>query len=183
MPNYHPYLISSLPFLQFGMKAPMEFKRFLQLARDFIPNEELAILENCADIFDEHDKAKNESKGIVKTWRDFEFTLRNELVKVRAKKVHKDAARYLRNYLEAEPSFAHKINEITRQPQLLEVERLLDMLRWNKMDELCLGHYFDIEILFIYAQKLLILKRWDNIRGAEKQKLLNSVLEAVTQHA
>lgn len=182
MPNYHPYLISSLPFLSFGMKAPMGFKQFLELARDFIPNEEFTILENCADILNEPFNVQSKSKGILKEWVDFEFMLRNELVKIRAKKLHKDAAIYLRNYLETEPSFAHKINEITRQPQPLEAERLLDALRWNKLDELCFGHYFDIEFLFVYAQKLLILKRWDNIRSAQKQELLNGVLKAVEQH-
>jgi hypothetical protein len=183
MPNYHPYLISSLPYLQFGTKAPMEFNRFLQLARDFIPQKESAVLENCADIFKGPYNDKNKASSIVRAWHDFEFGLRNELVKIRAKRLHKNAEPFLRNYLEVDPSFAHKLSEITRQPQPLEVERLLDVLRWNKLDELCFGHYFDIEFLFVYAQKLLILSRWDTIRGADKPQLLNGVIAAVEQHA
>ncbi|MCK9574272.1 MAG: DUF2764 domain-containing protein [Candidatus Omnitrophica bacterium] len=183
MPNYHPYFISSLPFLQFGMKAPLEFKRFLELASDSIPKSELTILENCADIIEEPQKYKYNKKNIVKIWRDFEFMLRNELVKVRAKRLHKDAVSFLRSGLDAGPLFAHAIGEIARQPHPLEAERLLDMLRWNKLDELCFGHYFDIEFLFVYAQKLLILERWDNIRSAQKQKLLNSVLEETARQA
>jgi len=179
MPNYHPYLISSLPFLQFGMKAPFEFKRFLQLAGDSIPKSELAILENCSGTIAEPQKYKHDEERIVKIWRDFEFELRNELVKIRARRLHKDAASYLRTGADAEPSFAHTIGEIARQPNPLEVERLLDVLRWRKLDELCFGHYFDIEFLFIYAQKLLILERWDNIRSADKQKLISRVLETV----
>jgi len=216
MPNYHPYIISSLPYLHFGTKAPMEFNRFLELVRDFIPQKDLAVLENCADIFnplaripqatpvdelqsgtsphgDEQkmtpelcpwgSREPYKAKGIVKVWHDFEFGLRNELVKIRAKRRHKNAAAYLRNYLEVEPSFAHKLSEIVRQPQPLEVERALDTLRWNKLDELCFGHYFDIEFLFIYAQKLLILKRWDIIHSAERQQLLDRVITVVEQHA
>jgi len=182
MPNYHQYLISSLPYLSFGMKAPMEFGRFLELCRDLIPQAEVTVLENCADIFKEPGKAKIKAKGIVKMWHDFEFGLRNELVKIRAKRLHKDAAVYLRNYSEADLVFTHKLSEITRQPQPLEVERMLDMLRWNKLDELCFGHYFDMEVLFVYAQKLLILSRWDKIWGADKGKLLNRTLESIEQH-
>jgi len=183
MPNYHQYLIASLPYLQFGAKPPINFNRFLELCRDFIPQKELTVLENCADIFKEPGKAKIKTEGIIKTWRDFEFGLRNELVKIRAKRLRKDAAPFLRSYLETEPSFAHKLSEITRQPQPLEFERLLDLLRWNKLDELCFGHYFDMEFLFVYAQKLLILSRWDVIRSANKQQLLNNVITAVEQHA
>jgi len=161
----------------------MEFNRFLELCRDFIPQKELAVLENCADIFKVPYNDKNKTSGIVKAWHDFESGLRDELVKIRAKRLHKDATPFLRNYSEAEPSSTHKLSEITRQPQPLEVERLLDVLRWNKLDELCFGHYFDIEFLFIYAQKLLILKRWDTIHSANKQQLLNNLITVVEQHA
>jgi len=165
------------------MKSPIEFDRFLQLANDLIPRKELAVLKNCADILKEPGKVKNKTEGIVKAWHDFEFGLRNELVKIRAKRLHKDAAAYLRNYLEADVSFVHKLNEVVRQPQPLEAERLLDILRWSKLDELCFGHYFDIEFLFVYAQKLLILKRWDAIRNAQKEQLFNSVVTSIEQAA
>lgn len=178
MPNYYQYFIASLPYLHFGMKAPMDFDVFLTQARDFIPRGELAVLENCADFLKEN---KNKDKGqiIAKAWRNFEFGLRNELVKIRAKHLSRDAEKYLRNYQEAEPSFLHKINEIARQPHSLEVERMLDGLRWNKLEELCFGHYFDIEFLFVYAQKLLILKRWDLIRAADKEKVFNGVINSI----
>jgi hypothetical protein len=164
------------------MKAPIGFKRFLELCSDSIPKDELAILENSPDIIKEQQKFYVKPKPIVKAWRDFEFMLRNELVKIRAKRLHKDATSYLRAPLDAEFSSAHTIGEIARQPHPLETERRLDALRWNKLDELCFGHYFDLEFLFVYAQKLLILERWDRIRSADKQKLLNGVLEAVAQH-
>lgn len=179
MPSYHIYLVSSLPFLQFGTKAPIGFTRFLEVCADLIPKEESAILENCTGIIEVQQKIKVKAKSIIKTWYDFEFMLRDELVKIRAKRLYKDPAHYLRSYLDTEPTLTHRINEIMRQPSPLEVERLLDILRWNKLDGLCLGHYFDIEFLFIYAQKLLILERWDKIRGADKQSLLSNVLETV----
>ncbi|MDD4954577.1 MAG: DUF2764 family protein [Candidatus Omnitrophica bacterium] len=177
MPNYHQYLIASLPYLNFGAPAPMGFARFLELAQDFIPQREFAVLKNCADILKEPCKAS----GIANTWRDFESSLRNELVKIRAKRLHKDAEKYLRNYSEAELSFIHKLNEITRSPHSLDAERALDLLRWNKLDELCFGHYFDIELLFIYAQKLLILIRWDKAHAAQKEKVLNNIVNSIEQ--
>lgn len=183
MPSYYIYLISSLPFLQFGAKAPITFERFLELCRNLIPAKEFLLLSISKNIINEDLEKYGKINNIVNSWRDFEFMLRNELVKIRAKRLHRDAAAYLRSDSQAEPLFAHKIGEIARQPSPLGVERLLDMMRWDKLEELNFGHYFDMDFLFVYAQKLLIMERWDKIRSADKGKLLNETLESIEQHA
>ena len=179
MPNYHIYITSSLPYLQFGLKAPISFERFLELCRNLLSPEEFSFLKISKNIIEEDIKHYSKISDTAIIWQNFEFMLRNELVKIRAKRLHRNALSYLRGHLETEPSLAHKISEIVRQPHPLEAERMLDMVRWNKLEELCFGHYFDIEFLFIYAQKLLLLERWDKIHSADKQELLNNTLNAI----
>lgn len=183
MPNYHTYIISSLPFLQFGHKAPMAFERFLEICKDLVSHDEFLILKDSKNITDGKIKDRVKAGSIMQVWHDFEFLLRNQLVNIRAKRLHKNADKYLRGRFDTDPSFTHKVGEIARQPQPLEVERSLDAMRWNKLEELCFGHYFDKEFLFIYGQKLLILNRWDKIHSANKQKLFDGLMEKVEPHA
>jgi hypothetical protein len=178
MASYYIYLVSSLPYLQFGLPAPMEYSRFLGACRDFIPESETAILEKCPDIFNETGGFGQVKKNIVKEWYGFEYMLRNDLVAMRAKRLHKNPTPYFRGFPEG-ASLEHRLTEILRQPHLLDVEKQLDMLRWQKLDELLFGHYFDFEFLFIYAQKLLILKRWDAIKTASGRVLFDGALKAI----
>jgi hypothetical protein len=53
---------------------------------------------------------------------------------------------------------------------------MLDEARWRMLEELCVGHYFDLDFLIIYALKLLILERWQRIRTADGGRLLEEVL-------
>ena len=50
-------------------------------------------------------------------------------------------------------------------------------MRWKALEELALGHYFDVGVLITYAYKLMILQRWENIRSAEGMILLEQALQ------
>lgn len=63
-----------------------------------------------------------------------------------------------------------------RNPSILEAERMLDGERWCMLDELSLGHYFDIDFLIVYALKILILERWERIRTADSTGKLQEIL-------
>ena len=59
-----------------------------------------------------------------------------------------------------------------RTPSVIEAERAIDQERWRALDDIALGHYFDIDALIVYAYKLKILERWETIRVADKKKAL-----------
>jgi hypothetical protein len=44
------------------------------------------------------------------------------------------------------------------------------------LEELSVGHYFDIELLMIYARKLSILEKWERVKAADAGKLLEEAL-------
>jgi hypothetical protein len=172
MAAFYIYLISSLPLLQFGAQPPFSFKKFLDLCRDKIPEAEINLIELTAEkrVFYKGFQAT------LKKWFVFDRTLRNELVKIRASRKHIDSFKYLRGDEYIEPLLAHIAMNAHRNPSILEGERILDQQRWNILDELAIGHYFDLDFLIIYALKLLILERWERINTAEKSRLLQEVL-------
>lgn len=105
-------------------------------------------------------------------WRNFDTALRNELVKIKASRRHVDASPYLRHDGESDISINHTAINAFRNPSILEGERMLDLARWKALEEIALGHYFDIDILIVYAIKLAILEKWERIDTVDSDKLI-----------
>ncbi|MDD5194540.1 MAG: DUF2764 family protein [Candidatus Omnitrophica bacterium] len=110
-------------------------------------------------------------------WQSFEKQLRNELVKLRAHYKHIDPVPYLKAGGLDDISISHIALASRKIPSLMAAEEFLDKERWQKLEDLAFGHYFDMEYLVTYAQKLLILERWERIRAADKSRLLEEVLQ------
>lgn len=166
MPAYYTYLISSLPSLVFGAEPPFLFAEFLKRCRPLIPEEDFRLLQGASE-------ARHPA---LEKWLEFDATLRNELVKIRAGRKKIDPAKYLRPCGLTDPSIAHIALNAYRNPSLLEGEEMLDQARWRYLEELCAGHYFDLDLLIAYAQKLLIMERRQRISSADSQALLEKLL-------
>ena len=180
MANYYIYLISSLPLLQFGMKPPHPFEKFLKQCAEFIPDEDLEILKaSSIDGRYEYEVIPD----TLKRWREFDTALRNEIAKVRAGYKHVDPAKYLRKAESFDPSLVHVVLSAHRSPSILEGERMLDEARWRALDESAVGHYFDIDFLIVYSHKLLLLEKWEKIRGADQARLVEDIRKLKEQAA
>jgi len=59
----------------------------------------------------------------------------------------------------------------------LLVERRIDLARWEKLEELELQHYFDLQFLIVYYLKLQILNKWDSIRAEKGRAVLDELLK------
>ena len=112
----------------------------------------------------------------LRRWQNFDTRLRNELAKIRASRKHIDPLKYLRRYEYTDLHLAHLATQIQRNPSIIEAQRMLDGERWHYLDEFSQGHYFDINVLIVYALKLLLLERWDKIHNADKTAALEEVL-------
>ena len=132
-----------------------------------------AELISSEDIIALKDSLKDDARG---RYNDFETALRNELVKIRAQRKHLDPSKFLRRDGYADQWVSHIASGAARNPSVTEQERLLDMDRWRFLEELSIGHYFDIEMLMIYARKLSILEKWERVRTANANRLLEEAL-------
>ncbi|MCU0651344.1 MAG: hypothetical protein MUC39_00120 [Candidatus Omnitrophica bacterium] len=177
MGSFYVYLISSLPVLHFGMKPPFSFERFLELCKEFVPEEDSQILKNLPAATD-YDLIVSEYP-LVKQWVAMDTALRNELVKIRSSRKHIDAAKYLRGdgYLDA--ALAQAASAAQRSPSPLEAEKILDHERWRLLDELAVGNFFNLQQLITYAYKLKILAHWEKIQAADKNTLMENTLSNI----
>jgi len=72
--------------------------------------------------------------------------------------------------LKSRLDFAPKLFSILEEENILEREHKLDRLRWDKANEACVFHYFDINVVLCFLLKVSILERWfalDRERGQE----------------
>jgi hypothetical protein len=159
--------------LQWGGKPAFSFARFVEMCQGLIPDEDMAQVKRCAD---DAYLQKAHGQRTLAQWAAFETALRNELVKIRAGRKKMDGQKYLRPDGAGDAAIYHAAMNSHRIPSLIESEKFLDRERWQRLDELALGHYFDCDALIVYALKLRILLRWDIIDRADKQKALERIL-------
>ncbi len=152
--------------------------KFLEKAQEFIPEEDYNLLVNLPEMGDvnigvrESFSARHQAPILL-----WEVALRNELVKIRAGYKHIDASEFLRSDDYLSIALAHIAQAARRNPSILEAEKFLDRARWDYLEELSTGHFFDLEFLIIYAYKLKILERWEKVRIASKEVLLEEQLK------
>jgi len=162
--------------LLFGMKAPFSFESFLERCQDLIPDNDMDIVKSISLTMQEEDSEIKSFLPIQAQWYNFQRGLKNELVRIRAARRKIDPVRYLRKEGLEESSLMHAALAASRNTSILDAERFLDQKRWEYLDELEVGHYFDFEYLYIYAWKLCILLRWERISREDGAKLLEGVL-------
>lgn len=173
MTNHYIYLVSSLPMLHLGGSPPFSFKRLIEICKPLISEKDLEIVRTA------HETEGYNYKGeiaVLKKWRAFDIAIRNELAKIRASRKKKDAAKFLREEEEINPSISHTAAAIYRNPSIIEREKALDREIWNFLEWISFGHYFDLEILIIYALKLRILEKWDKIKASDAGQLVEETL-------
>jgi len=174
MASYYTYLISSLPMLNFSIKMPFSFGVFFAKCQGLIAEADLEILRNAC--YQDIDFLNTTASGSLRKWVSFEVALRNELARVRARGKRIDPEKFIR--LSDYPQFhiSHLAMAAHRHSAyVLEAEKILDQERWNFLEQLSFGHYFDFDFLLIYALKLKILERWDKAGNADKERLIEAV--------
>lgn len=180
MPDYYIYLVSSLPMLHFGAKPPLSFDGFISLCSGKIAEGAIDTLKRSSINGDyAYDP---DAPAAVRQWQGFDTALRNEIAKARSLRKKADPARYLHRdgaWLQSE--LFHLAMAAIRSRSSVESEKILDEARWRALDEFEKGHYFDLDILAVYAHKLLILEKWEEARTAKKDKLLESVMAGIKE--
>lgn len=171
--GYYTYLISSLPMLRFGAKPPFSFEKFLNITSESVSENDIKAIKTCAGI---DESIYDKTQSTLGKWRAFETTLRNALVKIRASRKHIDPDKYLRHDKHEDPYINNIAMNAYKNPSILESEKILDEERWHALEELSLGHYFDLDFLIVYANKLLILEKWERVRTSDKSNLVEEVL-------
>jgi len=178
------YLVASLPMLFFDSERPPALEAFLGLCAEHLSPADFRMVEAASTSAVERQVP---TCAVLERWRSWETALRNELVRLRAKARGIDPDRHLR-----EGEDIVSVTTIARgafaQELPLAAEQHLDRARWEFLDELEEGHYFDIEKVVVYHLRLQILHRralFEVETGSEAfavvyEKITRPIYEGVT---
>jgi hypothetical protein len=173
MTQYY-YLVASLPAVEFGVKPPFSYEEFLsrcdgQLSPEDRGAVDRAVMISCYDTAEKY--------RAVAEWGTFEFSLKNEIARSRAEKYAKDPFKYIRGEHYHDPFTAGLAQWAVNQDSPMEAELFLDRARWDKLEEIKNGHYFDIDYLIAYAVQLWILTRWEKINSEGGMQVLADMVD------
>ncbi|MFH1478803.1 MAG: DUF2764 family protein [Candidatus Omnitrophota bacterium] len=170
--NYY-YLVSSLPYIEFGIKSPISYEAFLSICRSSLsPRDMESIGSLNKDIF-----SYKEEPQALREWKAFEISLRNELARSRAAKRSHDPEKHIKGEHYFDPFTAHFAQWAVNQDDARDTELSIDRFRWEKLEDLEKCHYFDIDRIVVYALKLKIIERWHVIGSTDGMEILKELVD------
>lgn len=156
MTHSYYYFAASLPLLEFEGKFPFSVESFLEDCQRLLSEGDCALMQR---VLAEEPADTQTNNTVINAWMQFQHSFRNELAWFRSSKLDKDPLRYVRGLRFAEPQFIEAIHQAAKGKDPLAAQKQLDRFQWGFLEELLVGHHYDIEFLFIYALKLKILER------------------------
>jgi hypothetical protein len=145
MANQYYYLVASLPYLHFDRKCPISTESFLAECKKWLSEYDMALLTSAS--INTHN-IKPSAALAVKQWAEFDGDLRGEIAAVRKNTQDK------RN---DKPGLSARM--VFEQPHPLLMEQAFEKIRWQFLDSLEAGNFFDINFLVVYFLKLQIMER------------------------
>jgi len=171
------YLISSLPMLSYDETPKITSEKFIESCEDSLSSNDFSELRNI-QLVPPADYSFFSNKEVRK-WYDWDTSLRNALVRLRAGKVAFESEGDLRT----EGDFFSEINkgvqEAMSRTSPLEKEEYLDQMRWARLTDLESGHNYDFSVLCLYRLKLMLCEKrehWDRVHGNENfDKIIDNI--------
>lgn len=172
----HYYFAATLPSLQFGAQPPLSSGEFLERAARYLEAGELACLGglSLADSLPLFGEAQVASRHRV-----WDKALRNELVRLRAKRLGKGAEAWLRPEEEYGPAAIRAAQAAFQASSPLEGEIAIEKERWALLDDLAPFQSFDFESLSAYLLKLHILERLASFEVGRGESLYRETYAAI----
>jgi hypothetical protein len=175
------YLVSSLPVLLIEAEAPITEQYFIDMCKSRLTAADLLLLQQAVLLPVGQPYPRN---GTLDRWFSWEHALRNELVKLRATALSRDPHAYFRGDEAGIIDFT-EIEGIARdalgqQTPLISEESLIKA-RWNFLDGLEIGHYFDIDRVIIYYLKLQLLLRKELFKADEGKEEFERIYTSISE--
>ncbi len=175
MSHAYYYFSASLPMIDFDSQPPVSIAVFLEDCQRLLSKNDFLLIKN---VLEDSDEKSEMSNAVFNAWVKFERDFSNALVWFRAEKVGKDPLDYIRGERYSDPFHNEIIHHADKAPNLLEAEKILDRARWQFLDDLAGGHYYDLNFIIIYALKLKILDRHHEFRSPQGQSIFEELQKA-----
>lgn len=188
MRNYE-YILASVPVIKSDTRSGLDFESVLAEIRENLDGSDLEMFETLADGFtgekldrDFYLKALKSPNPFIRSYFSFDLDVRNAKVEFINKSLGRPEGTDILVLDEDSERFFEdrdRVDEILARKDLIERERGLDDLMWEKIDSMTGLEVFTLEAILAYTAKLQIVTRWlklDPDTGKELfEKLVNEI--------
>ncbi|MCF6335678.1 MAG: DUF2764 domain-containing protein [Spirochaetales bacterium] len=176
MGNYY-YAVSSLPFLVFDVEPVITMLEFNDICNSAVSSADMKIIDSV--VLSETDRADVDIP-LLAEWRAWEGSLRNELAKLRGSDMEVLYDSWLRD-IEINTGAPLVARNAFKAESPLLAENVIDRGRWSFLDEIEVGHYFDIEKILVYSLRLQILERKQMFTSHRGEANFNVIYENIKE--
>ena len=110
-------------------------------------------------------------------WQRFERALTNEIVWMRATQLQRNSVNEMHGARDFDADVMQVITQAAKTENLLEVEKIIMRLQWQRLDELTVNQVFSLDFILAYALKLKILERLNAFKTDEGPRQLEEIME------
>ena len=152
------YAVTSLPQLFFESDVYPMMDEFLDLCRENLTGRDQRVIEDAFAVLVEDDPHRGgKATALFRGWIDWNQSIRAELAWLRAQSLGWELEEH--QGIDRIIGTEEAAREVYSQVSPLAAEELLERYRWARLDELEVGHYFDLTKLITYMMRLSILTR------------------------
>ena len=180
--NNYEYIIASLPVLQAGYRGPLDADTILEEIREQLSATDAASLQLVLDGWNAnalgeefYARAAKSHSAFIREYFLYDRLLRNAKVAWLNKSLGRPEGQDIMPAPGADTTDEDfedqaRAEEVLAGSDILERERGLDNLLWERIDGLTIMHVFDLDVILGFAAKLQIVNRWlklDETTGRE----------------
>ena len=176
MLDHYYYMVSSLPMLAYDTERFMSEEEFLDCCESTVSPHDYRLLKNTSLVPADSEES---SHPVLEKWNSWERSLRNDLVKIRAGRKGVDGDKYVASGA-IETGLQNIARDACAAATPLEAEIILDRARWEYLENLEAGHYFDLGKLIIYYLQLQLLRRRSRLIKEKGLAAFDEIYAAIT---
>jgi hypothetical protein len=164
MANKYYYLVASLPYLRLSQRCPITTESFLAECGKWLSAYDMEALSKAS--VKDH-SVKPDAAFTIRAWKEFDSALRKEIAQAR---------KNTQDNRHEKPGLSARVVFGEANPLLME--RAFEKIRWEFLDSLEAGVFFDINFLAVYFIKLQILERLAMFDKKTGEKIFRDTCEA-----
>ena len=167
--NNYVYIIAGLPDIVLDFKNNgLSYSDLSMQIKELVSEKDFSIIELCEKGFDDKElgvsfyrQINSCSNEFLNTYYTFDRNLRNTQVLYLAKKNNLKSDGLTVGDVDNEFEEYKQVESILANPNILEREKLLDNLRWEKINQITIFEYFTLDKILAFLVKMNIVERWN----------------------
>lgn len=186
--NNYEYIVASLPVISSGFRGELDYEGVLSDISEQLSNKDRGELKLLLDGFNSetlneqlYTKAFKSKNKFIREYFLFDLCLRNCKVRFLNKNLGRAEDKDVLNILPEEFEFEEQntVEQALALTDILERERAIDDLLWDKIDSIVGLQIFNADVIFGFVAKLQIVARWLKLDPQTGRELFKQLVDQI----